>query len=161
VTASTLVACRELDARVGRLIGAAPEIIPIITGDGGKSAVAWVNRVDGPWYDERSLREYLAEKQAAGLLTGYVIGRWEQWPRYSEDVAAAWLVVSHLQAIGCVVRIEVWCDGVLVEASTLSSCVSIRQSGTIFPLVVSQLAVVALGSGDAEYLISNPTPEAV
>jgi hypothetical protein len=41
--------------------------------DGGQSFAGVVDRVWGPWYDERQLRDWLQTQQARGLMDGYEV----------------------------------------------------------------------------------------
>lgn len=85
----------ELDAFVAeKVMGVKPEVTPIVSNNGGKSACAVVDVWSGPFRSERDLRVWLDEQQAGGLLGGYKIEGWRTYPRYSTSIAAAWEVMQ-------------------------------------------------------------------
>ena len=97
-----------MDRAVGRLIGHVPERFAIVTSDGGKSCYANVDRINGPWYCESQLRQWLKEQQstAPGRLADAVIDYWYRWPHYSTDLGAAWQAAEWLVAHGWRVEIR-------------------------------------------------------
>lgn len=98
---STIKPGRATDAAVARAIGVDPKIIHIVTNNEGESAAAMTDERDGPWYNERQLRQWLEKQQSEGLLCGYVMGEWKQYPHFSTVEADA---LAAMEATG-----RPWC----------------------------------------------------
>lgn len=85
-----VVAGRELDARIGEMIGYEPRVSwQVLNPEGNASAMSCDT--------EREAREWLTEtlrKYPDSWVKDYHVGTWTHWPRFSEDMGAAWKVVD-------------------------------------------------------------------
>lgn len=83
----------ELDALVAeKVMGIKPKKILIATNDGGKSAAAIEDPINGPFYTQSDIWNWVQE------TPGYKLGEWLQYPPYSTSIEAAWEVVERLKA---------------------------------------------------------------
>jgi hypothetical protein len=88
----TLPAGQELDALVAeRVTKVEPRRVAFATRDGGQSAAFWEDR-EG-FTTKRDVAEW-AQKH------DHQVSEWLEYPRYSEDIAAAFQVVENLKADG-------------------------------------------------------------
>jgi hypothetical protein len=94
---------RERDALVGRSLGHKPEIIHIVTDDGGKTATAFTGTQ--AWRNLRELQEWFANKRARGMLSDYEIGQWEAWPDYTTTYQDMGLVIEKMLGLNYSVRL--------------------------------------------------------
>jgi hypothetical protein len=93
---------RELDKAVAKALGVEPEIIHIVTSDGGKSCCADTGR-GSPWsslHGPHGLKQWLNDQQSQGYNLGYELGEWKRYPKYSTDMRQAWEVVVAMRARG-------------------------------------------------------------
>jgi len=77
-----------------KLMRVKPKILAIATNDGGKSAAV----IEGmaPFYWRHDVIKWLEEHPKSG----YVLGEWKRYPKYSTDLDEAWKVVERLKGMG-------------------------------------------------------------
>ncbi len=92
---------RSLDREVGQALGFEPSVYWMASNDGGESMCANTSN-SGPWFTERDLREWLAERQQRGakyFATMEILQR-ERWPAFSTSWEAASQVVEKMAQMG-------------------------------------------------------------
>ena len=140
----------EMDQMVGELIGDEPEITPVASDDGGKTACAMVDRQWGPWRSEHELRLWLEEGQQRGLHLGFKIEACKTWPRYSTSISDAWEVVE---------KLPIDSQGLLIARCSVANAdeyqaaihvqgEAVWVSGDTAPLAICRAALIATMEGE-------------
>jgi len=131
---------REMDALVGKAIGAEPKKCwEILNADETATAFSAESR----WEAERFLRDHL-NRMPDSWLKDYHVGHWDFYKSYSTNIAAAWEVVEKLKDKNIFFIIHPWVDKCLLEVYG-DSYRRGNLSADTAPLAICRASLKALG----------------